>query len=798
MSTVVWGTGVAAILWLILYFGIVPKLKAKALRSEPSAAPRSGAILAGANAARAIAAGVLVAGAIAIAGSVITRSYLHDIDIAEIVTKSVLDARAKIAQLFNRVKAGSAGDGAEAGGQQALEASAPVLGEGDPSISNGLDKAAQDYFAQSDWARAAAILRQSTATLSRRSQSGVYDTGGSLTGNAKSATEQSDWPFYGLIKAASRLAANGGEPAAQASREMFRTAQSALGFKAAERLAQRAARGANGDPELAGLTRARHDLVAEWRSRDVLRNAWLREAPDRRDAIAEAANAAQLASIEAQLAAIDSKLVQSPDDAAFVSSEPLSVEAVQALLGADEALVLFVDTPEWTPAPEETFIWVVTKADARWVSSELGTQALIREVGALRCGLDEEEWATPANAKRCTDLLGLADAPDASRPLPFHLGKAHELYQALFGQIEATIAGKRLLIVPSGALTSLPFHALVTKPHGTVLPDRFEGYRGVAWLGRSHGLTTLPAVSSLKAQRQPAHGSQAAARSYAGYGDPLLNGEGTSCRETKAPAECPEPNVAHQPGAEFASRRATIRSRGPTRMANIAIDKLVTEDAMPQALPRHVRELCPLPDSAYEIKCVAEQFKAQAPLIRLAGKATEADLKALSQSGKLAEYSVLHFATHGLLSGDAKKMPQRDGEPALVLTPPEKPANADDDGLLMASEVAALRLNADWVVLSASNTAAGDEIGAEALSSLARAFFHAGGRALLVSHWPVYSDAAVRLAMGTFAEFERKPAGGRAAALQRVMTELMDDRSQADNAHPAIWAPFVVVGEGGR
>ena len=199
-----------------------------------------------------------------------------------------------------------------------------------------------------------------------------------------------------------------------------------------------------------------------------------------------------------------------------------------------------------------------------------------------------------------------------------------------------------------------------------------------------------------------------------------------------------------------------------------------------------------------EIKCVAKRFAAKASLIRLAGEARETDIKSLSESGKLAQYRVLHFATHGLLSGDVERMAQRQGEPALVLTPPDQPVDADDDGLLMASEVAALKLNADWVVMSACNTAAGDKIGAQALSGLARAFFYAGGRALLVSHWPVYSDAAVRLTTTAFAELDRNPKAGRAEALQNAMIALIDDRSQADNAHPAVWAPFVVVGEGGR
>jgi CHAT domain-containing protein len=118
--------------------------------------------------------------------------------------------------------------------------------------------------------------------------------------------------------------------------------------------------------------------------------------------------------------------------------------------------------------------------------------------------------------------------------------------------------------------------------------------------------------------------------------------------------------------------------------------------------------------------------------------------------------------------------------------------------LLTASEVTQLKLNADWVILSACNTAAGEKLGAEALSGLARAFFYAGDRALLVSHWPVYSDAAVRLITGTFDELKAHPEIGRAEAQRRAMVALMSDPSEEDNSHPSVWAPFVVVGEGGR
>ena len=87
-------------------------------------------------------------------------------------------------------------------------------------------------------------------------------------------------------------------------------------------------------------------------------------------------------------------------------------------------------------------------------------------------------------------------------------------------------------------------------------------------------------------------------------------------------------------------------------------------------------------------------------------------------------------ATHGLLANESQDVAQAAAEPALLLTPPQR-ASEEDDGLLTASEVAQLKLDADWVIMSACNTAAGDKLDTEALSGLARAFFYAGSRALL-------------------------------------------------------------------
>ena len=101
------------------------------------------------------------------------------------------------------------------------------------------------------------------------------------------------------------------------------------------------------------------------------------------------------------------------------------------------------------------------------------------------------------------------------------------------------------------------------------------------------------------------------------------------------------------------------------------------------------------------------------------------------------------------------------------------------------------------MILSACNTAAGDAPGAEGLSGLAKAFFYAGARSLLVSHWSVPSISTVKLTTPMLAEAAQHPEIGRAEALRRSMLALLDDTENPHFAHPLFWAPFVVVGEGG-
>jgi hypothetical protein len=113
------------------------------------------------------------------------------------------------------------------------------------------------------------------------------------------------------------------------------------------------------------------------------------------------------------------------------------------------------------------------------------------------------------------------------------------------------------------------------------------------------------------------------------------------------------------------------------------------------------------------------------------------------------------------------------------------------------SEIAFIKLNADWVILSACNTASGDgRPAAEGLSGLARTFFYSGARALLVSHWAVSSSAATRLITDTIRNANAEPEVGRAEALRRAEMSMLDDKTlESYFSHPQFWAPFILAGE---
>ena len=528
------------------------------------------------------------------------------------------------------------------------------------------------------------------------------------------------------------------------------------------------ARQSAGSSELAGLVRERQDKVRVWQNNEKRMNA-LRGAGKNDNKLES-----QMAAIDQRIDEIDQRLAKDfPDYAALASPKPLTIKQVQKLLKSDEALILLLDTPKAKPTTAETFIWAVTKDKAVWKRTPLGGKALADKVAFLRKELDPStatRSAPPSNSAAIGQLKTSNSAASgqqnnkrgfatAQENAGFSLNTAHELYSQLLGPIENTIEHKKhLLIVASGPLTALPFQVLVkAKADRSISGD--ERYTKANWLIRHHAITTLPSVSSLKALRGIKGKARTAKNPLIGFADPVFS----------LPSAKPVTLASAAPANRSVTRGYASFFKG--RSADLTV--------LAQSLPQ-------LDGTRKELLAIGKTLGVKKHNLLLGRDASEQAVK----KAALDQYRIVYFATHGLIAGDVEGL----GEPALAFSLPAK-ATPLDDGLLTASEVTTLKLDADWLVMSACNTAAGDKPGAEALSGLARAFFYAGAKTLLVSHWPVGDAAAVALTTHAFKTMNEHPDLGKSEALRRSMLAMI--AGGGNDAHPTSWAPFVVVGEGG-
>ena len=344
--------------------------------------------------------------------------------------------------------------------------------------------------------------------------------------------------------------------------------------------------------------------------------------------------------------------------------------------------------------------------------------------------------------RRVRAIRASLDVADGKLPA-FATADAAALYDGLLAPLGDRLKGAtHLIAVPAGPLLSLPLGLLVTRA-----PAAPDDYAQTGWLGRDVAISVVPTVSSLVSLRRVA-GRSTAPHPFLGFGDPDFAGAAGS-------------------------------SRGLQALGDLCRQGEPVDSALVRELPR-------LRETARELEQIAAALGADRASVITGAGATERAVR----SARLADYRVLAFATHGLLPGELRCK----SEPALALTPPAT-ATAGDDGLLDASEVAQLKLDADWVLLSACNTAGPDgRLGGESLSGLARAFFYAGARSVLASHWAVASRATVALTTGALGALARDASLGRAEALRRSALALA---SAKETAHPFFWAPFVLVGDGG-
>ena len=542
--------------------------------------------------------------------------------------------------------------------------------------------------------------------------------------------------------------------------EAFRIADFARSQSVQSALAASGARAAASDPDLADLVRRAQDAEKQTAGLYALLADVLSAPTDQQDPKAVESlrgNIDQLRGARATL--MDEIEARFPDYAELINPKPATAERARLSLNPGEALITTY------VGDERTYVWALPhEGEMAFAAVDVGREGVSETVALLRSALQP-------NAQ----VLG--DIPD------FDVAAAYGLYEKLLEPVEAGWKdAESLLVAAHGPLGYLPLSLLPTKAAslGAEEEPLFANHRAVPWLARSHAVTMLPSVASLATLRALPPGDPGP-KAFAGFGDPWFSAE--QAAQAASPAK-EAAQVASLTGRGLRTRGLPVRLRAAPETTDL-------DSAGLAQLPR-------LPDTADEVRSIAVALKADLTRdVFLGERANEGAVKTLDLSG----YRVLAFATHGLVPGDLDGLMQ----PALALSAPDVANDPDNDGLLTMGEILGLKLDADWVVLSACNTGSGQGAGAEAVSGLGRAFFYAGTRAILVSNWPVQTTSATALTTDLFRRQAEDPSLTRAEALRRAMLALIDGPGYVDGegrtvfscAHPIFWAPFTIVGDGG-
>jgi CHAT domain-containing protein len=457
--------------------------------------------------------------------------------------------------------------------------------------------------------------------------------------------------------------------------------------------------------------------------------------------------------IEEETKRVDARLrAEYPDHFVQARTDALDVSETKRMLQPDEAVLLAMQSGLGT------HVVAISKSAIEWQRTTWDADMFATAVKRLL-------WQAGANVHVDTETAALwGDTFDRKT--------AHALYQQLIGPVEKVLVGKRhVFVAAGGVLSSFPFGILVTEPPQGADGDS-QALRQTKWFADAHALITIPTVQSLKFLRDKSVGKKTEVRSralgisFAGYGDPALDGRAQSR------------GARQRTGDTARSVFGPELSRSGTGIADTS----------------QIRSLARLPGTAIELENMRVVLKAPESAVHL----QQGDTERAIRTADLSRVRILALATHGLIAGELTGA----SEPGLVFTPPVQ-ASTDDDGFLTASEVSSMKLDADWVILSACNTAAGDgSEGAPGLSGLARAFFYAGARNLLVSHWPVRDDVASRITVDTIRRQQSNSRLSRAEAFQQAMRAIRNDATHdtaTDTwAHPNAWAPFTLIGDGAR
>ena len=525
--------------------------------------------------------------------------------------------------------------------------------------------------------------------------------------------------------------------------EAFRVAAEARAQRVGAAVSASASRSRIADPELAELARREQDAQRQIGAlHKLLANATLRGGSD----AARERLRARVNGLQAARNAILQELEQRfPAYAEIINPKPPGRSTIQRALRTGEALVSFYFTER------RGLIFVAPKSGpTTLVDSPVSRREIAKRIEPLRAALDP-------------DAATVGDIP------AFDVKAAWSLYRDLLHPARRALKdASHLLVVNHAAMGQLPLAVLTTEP---VKPARsellFAEYRDASWLARRWSSAVVASEAAFVAGRSvtsPPSGR----RELVAFGDPLFRvGQTETVKVASA--------------ASVQSRGLRLRRRSVPRTLRLRSASL--------------SDLSPLPDTREEVEAIAVALKANlGEDVFIGAEASERRVKTTDLSNR----RIVVFATHGLVPGDLDGLSQ----PALALATPE---DGGEDGLLTLSEIMGLRLNADLVVLSACNTAAGDGAGAEAISGLARGFLYAGARALLVSGWPVETTSARLLTTKLFERQKREnttwPEALRRASLalaEEGVYRLKDGRAAFSYAHPLFWAPFFIVGSSGK
>ena len=541
--------------------------------------------------------------------------------------------------------------------------------------------------------------------------------------------------------------------AAQSAAQAFTLADLARGSSVQRALSASAARANIKDPKLADLARKEQDMQRRINSLEELLTGLMSAPPEQQLPSVQARMRTDIAAFKQDREKLRQEIEQKfPDYAELVNPKPASLEKVRQLLKDDEVLV------SWYFAEKEGFVWAISKHGApQFQRIGIGRAQMAQTVVTLRKSLDP----------------GVATIDDIP---PFNLALAHELYEQILAPVHTALNNKHVLLaVPHGELGQLPLSVLVTDKPGFTPKGKgsdFTDYRQAPWLAKRIAVAQLPSVTALAALRNLPQPS-ANRRAFVGFGDPFFS---------SVQAKQSDNQAARDKQMALATRGLPLKLRSAPKTAGVSSAELAL-------LPR-------LPDTKDEIELIGKTLQADPEQdIFLQRNASVSRVMEMDLSNR----RVVMFATHGLVPGELDGLMQ----PALALSAPDVTGENKGDGLLTMEQILTLRLNADWVVLSACNTASGEGAGSEAVSGLGRAFFYAGARALLVSNWPVDSEASRMLMTDLFQRQQAKQGAQKAIYLRDAMVQMMQNTASRDPqgrikysyAHPLFWAPFVVVGD---